>query len=259
MVDIEVGELTERRRFDPITAASVVLTVDAALFLVIAVVGAPFLMFVFADDYTGTWPQMAPLVIGWVAAALLGAACATAVVRSFGSGGVWARRLGAASAIVIVLAVAVLIATTYQGTPLLALSGAPLAIANLAAAVVLTRPGVVDPADEEPEIVFIEEPEAEFEEPEPEPDFDEAEFEEPEPDVEEPGAEFEEPGAEFEEPGLEEPEFEEDGEPAEPRITVDLAHTGPGRAVPSAARRRLRGRAALQTHAGVRLRRRPRR
>ena len=39
MVDIEVGEFTGRRRFDPVTAASVVLTVDAALFLVLAVVG----------------------------------------------------------------------------------------------------------------------------------------------------------------------------------------------------------------------------
>ena len=51
----------------------------------------------------------------------------------------------------------------------------------------------------------------------------------------------------------------EDDEPAEPRTTVELVHTGPGRAVPSAARRRLRGKAALQTHAGVRLTRRPRR
>src|SRR4051812_50080996 len=87
MTDIEVVEFTGRRRFDPITAASVVLTVDAALFLVLAVVGAPFLMFVFADDDTGTWPHMAPLVTWWVVAAVLGVACTAAVIRSFGSGG----------------------------------------------------------------------------------------------------------------------------------------------------------------------------
>jgi len=215
MVDIEVGEFTGQRRFDPITAASVVLTVDAALFLVLAVVGVPFLLFVFGDDDTGTWQHMGPLTAWWLAAALLGAACATAVVRSFGSGGVLARRLGAASAIATVIAVSVLIVLNLDQAPLLALFGMPLAIANVGAARVLTGAGDADPADDEPEIVFLDEPEI--------------------------------------------ADSPEDDEPAEPRITVDLARTGPGRAVPSAARRRLRGKAAMQTHAGVRLTRRPRR
>src|SRR3954453_11707388 len=95
MVDIEVGEFTGRRRFDPLTAAAVVLTVDAALFLVLAVVGVPFLMFIFGDDYTGRWQHIAPLVTWWLVAALLGAACATAVARSLGRGGVRVRRAGA--------------------------------------------------------------------------------------------------------------------------------------------------------------------
>src|SRR4051794_11131522 len=211
MVDIEVGEFTGRRRFDPVTAAAVVLTVDAALFLVVAVVGVPFLLFIFGDDYTGTWPQMAPLVTWWVAAALLGAACATAVVRSFGRGGTGARRLGVVAAIATVIAVSALIAVSFQRAPVLAVFGALLAIANVGAARVLTGPGGADLAEEEPEIVFIEEAEV------------------------------------------------EDDEPVEPRITVELARTGPGRTAPSAARRRLRRTAAMQTMAGVRMTRRPRR
>jgi hypothetical protein len=223
MVDIEVGEFTGGRRFDSITAASVVLTVDAALFLVLAVVGVPFLLFVFGDDDTGTWQHMGPLLAWWVAAAVLGVACAAAVVRSFGSGGVRARRLGAGSAIATVIAVSTLIVVTLERAPLLAPFGMLLAIANVAAARVLSGRGVVDLAGEEPEIVFIEGPGAGFEE----------------------------------QDGVEEQDgFEEE---AEPRVTVDLPRTGPGRAVPSAARRRLRAKAAMQTHAGVRLIRRPRR
>jgi hypothetical protein len=258
MADIEVGEFSAQRRFDPATAAGVVLTVDAALFLVLAVVGAPFLMFVFADDYTGTWPQMAPLVTWWVTAALLGAACATAVVRSFGSGGVRARRLGAVAAIATVVAVAVLIATTFERAPLLALFGGLLAIANVAAARVLTGPDRTDPAEDEFEAVFLDEAELE-DEPEAElEDEPEAELEdEPEAEVEdEPEAVFLDEAETEDEAGFE--AGTEPGERAEPRVTVDLARTGPGRAVPSAARRRLRGRAAMQTHAGVRMiRRRP--
>ena len=223
MVDIEVGEFTERRRFDPVTAASVVLTVDAALFLMVAVVGLPFLLFIFSDDDTGTWQRMAPLVSWWVAAALLGAACTTAVVRAFGRGGAGARRLGVVAAIATVIAVSVLIAVSFERTPVLAVFGALLAIANVGAARVLIGPGGADLAEEEPEILFA--------------------------DVE---ADEEVEVAEVEaEPA--------DDEPAEPRITVELARTGPGRSVPSAARRRLRGKAALQTHAGVRMSRRPRR
>jgi len=62
MVEIEVGEFSRgRRRVDAVTAASLVLTVDAALFLVIAVLGVPFLLFVFGDE-DGTWHRMWPLV-----------------------------------------------------------------------------------------------------------------------------------------------------------------------------------------------------
>jgi len=221
MVDIEVGEFTGRRRFDPITAASVVLTVDAALFLVLAVVGLPFLLYIFADDDTGTWSRMAPLVTWWAAAALLGAASTVAVVRSFGRGGGRARRIGTAAAIATVIAVVALISTTAGRAPLLGLLGGFLAIANVGAARVLAGPRGAALADEEPEVVF----------------WDEAEVE----------------------AWLEDDEPDEPIEPAEPRVTVELAHTGPGRTVSSAARRRLRGRAAMQTHAGVRMSRHPRR
>ena len=225
MVDIEVGEFTGRRRFDRVTAASVVLTVDAAVFALLALIGVPFLLYIFADDDTGTWQHMTPLVIWWAVAALLGAACTTAVVRSFVRGGAGARRLGVVAAIATVVAVVALIVTTVGRTPLLAVFGALLAIANVGAARVLSGPGDADLAEEEPEADFpaaIDFPaEIDF--------LEEAE------------------------------EVPADDEPAEPRVTVELARTGPGRTVPSAARRRLRGKAAMQTHAGVRLTRRPRR
>jgi len=218
MVDIEVGEFTGRRRFDRVTAATIVLTVDAALFVVIAVVGVPFLLFIFGDD-TGTWPRMGPLVAWWATSALLGTACATAVTRSVGRGGAGARRLGFLAAIATVIVVSALIGVSFDRAPLLAVFGALLAIANVGAARVLTGPGSADLAEEEPEFIFVE---------------------------------MADEDAEVEaEP--------EDDEPAEPRITVEFVRTGPGRVVPSAARRRLRGKAALQTHAGVRLTRHPRR
>ena len=218
MVGIEVGEFTGRRRFDRVAAATIVLTVDAALFVVIAVVGVPFLLFIFGDD-TGTWSRMAPLIAWWATAALLGTACATAVIRSVGRGGAGARRLGCLAAIATVITVSALIAVSFDRAPLLAVFGALLATANVGAARALTGPGVADPAEEEPEFIFVERAQEDAE-------------------------------AEAE---------PEDDEPAEPRITVELVRTGPGRAVPSAARRRLRGNAALQTHAGVRLTRHPRR
>jgi hypothetical protein len=218
MVDIEVGEFTGRRRFDRVTAATIVLTVDAVLFVVIAVVGVPFLLFIFGDD-TGTWPRMAPLIAWWATAALLGTACVTAVIRSVGLGGAGARRLGILAAIATVIAVSALIAMNFDRAPLLAVFGALLAIANVGAARALTGPGFADVAEQGPEFIFVERAEEDAE-------------------------------AEAE---------PEDDEPAEPRITVELVRTGPGRVVPSAARRRLRGKAALQTHAGVRLTRRARR
>lgn len=222
MVDIEVREFTGQRRFDRVTAGAIVLTVDAALFVVVAVVGVPFLLFIFADDDTGTWPRMVPLVAGWVTSALLGTTCAAAVIRSARRGGAGGRRLGIVAATATVIAVSPLIAASFNRAPLFAVLGALLAIANVGAAWALTGPGPADLAGEEPELITAEE------------------WEEAEEDAE--------AGAE-----------PEDDEPAEPRITVELVRTGPGRGVPSTARRRLRGKAALHTHAGARLTRRPRR
>jgi hypothetical protein len=218
MVDFELGEFTGRRRFDRVTAGTLVLTVDAALFVVIAVVGVPFLLLVFGDDDTGTWPRMAPLLAWWTAAALLGAACTVAVVRSLGRNGAGGRRLGVVAAIATVVAVATLVAVSFDRAPLLAVLGTLLALANVAAARVL-RPAAAEPFEELPE--FVVEDRADD-------------------DAEADAEPF-------------------DDEPGDARVTVELTRTGPGRAVSSAARRRLRGRAALQAHAGVRLTRRPRR
>lgn len=219
MVDIEVREFTGQRRFDRVTAGAIVLTVDAALFVVVTMVGVPFLLFIFADDDTGTWRRMVPLVALWVTSALLGTACAAAVIRSAGRGGAGGRRLGLVAATATVIAVSALIAASFDRAPLLAVLGALLAVANVGAAWALARPGLTDLAGEEPEFITGEEAAADAD------------------------------------AGTE----PEDDEPAEPRITVELVRTGPGRSAPSAARRRLLRKAALHTHAGGRLTRRPRR
>ncbi|MFF5297578.1 hypothetical protein [Paractinoplanes globisporus] len=228
MVDIEAGEFTRPRRFDVVTAACVVLTVDAALFLLIAVVGVPFLLYIFADDDTGTWQRMWPLISWWLVATALGAASALATVRvTGGGGGAGVRRLGAAAATATAVGVGVLISVTFDGSLFdralfLAVAGALFVIANVAAALVL-----ISPASAADEDIEIETMESGYEDDEVD-DVDQAEFDEP-------------------------------AEPVMAKDTVELARTGPGRAASSAARRRLRRQAAMRTMAGVRMTRRPRR
>ena len=82
MVEIGAGGW---RRGDVVTTAAVVLTVDAVLMLVIAAVGAPFVLSFFADG-TGTWGRLWPLVTGWLAAGAFGLFCARTAVRFTRSG-----------------------------------------------------------------------------------------------------------------------------------------------------------------------------
>ncbi|WP_433383661.1 hypothetical protein ACQPZX_21960 [Actinoplanes sp. CA-142083] len=220
---IEVGDFSRSRRVDTVTAASIVLTINAALFLLIAVVGAPFLAYIFADDDTGTWDRMWPLVTWWVVAAGLGAASARVAVQAIGRGNHDFRRSGIAAALATAAAISVLVVTSFGRSPFIAAVGGLFALANLFAAFALRNSD--DPVAEE---------EFELEEDEEEDAIEEDAYEE-------------------------EPEPEEE---APARETIELsprANRGPGRAAPAAARRRMRRQAALVTLTGVRMTRRPRR
>ncbi|HEX5203153.1 MAG TPA: hypothetical protein VFW27_24765 [Actinoplanes sp.] len=221
---IEVGDFRRSRRMDAVTAASVVLTINAALFLLIAVVGAPFLLYIFADDDTGTWDRMWPLVTWWSVAALVGTASARVAVQAVGRGNHDFRRGGVVAALATAAAISVLVVTSFGRSPALAAVGALFALANLFAAVALGNAD--NPVTEE--------------------DF-----------------ELEEDLADREDEIAYGPDAElEPAEETPARETIELsprANRGPGRAAPAAARRRMRRQAALVTLTGVRMPRRPRR
>ncbi|MEV4343046.1 hypothetical protein AB0J83_01005 [Actinoplanes sp. NPDC049596] len=133
---MEATEVTgTRRRMDRVTNAAIVVTTDAVLFLTIAVVGVPFLMFVFADE-TGTWDRLWPYVGVWVVAAVSGAACAAAAYGLARSGTRLARHGGAAAALgaaVMAPAVSLLLGSNL----VIVWVSAAFAVANLIAAFVL--------------------------------------------------------------------------------------------------------------------------
>ncbi|XVV16442.1 hypothetical protein ACQP2X_19370 [Actinoplanes sp. CA-131856] len=137
MVDvIETTELTgARRRMDKVTSAAVMVTIDAVLFLVIALVGVPFLMFIFGDE-SGTWGRLWPYVGSWVLAGLGGAACAAAAFGLTRSGAQLARHAGAAAALGAAV-VAVLISVLLWRSLMLGPVTAVFVIANLLAAFTL--------------------------------------------------------------------------------------------------------------------------
>jgi hypothetical protein len=217
---IEVGELPGARRIDTVTAASVVLTINAALFLVIAVVGAPFLAYIFADDDTGKWNRMWPLVTWWFVAAGLGVACARVAMRSIGRRNYDIRRSGTGAALGTAAAITMLVVTSFERSPIVAAVGTLFVLANIGAAVALHNSS---PAEEELE------------------DDDELEHEE------------------LEDLAYAEPEAAEEA-PARDTVDLSgLENRGPGRGAPAAARRRMRRRAALVTLTGVQMARRPRR
>ena len=136
MADIEAGEFRGGRRVDRVTAGAVVVTVDAVLLLTVAVVGIPFLMFVFGDE-DGTWHRLWPLVTQWVVAVGLGVACAVVAYRFTWQGNPAIRRAGAAAALATAVVSGVVVGVYFPGV--LAVVGALFAVANVAAALALTK------------------------------------------------------------------------------------------------------------------------
>jgi hypothetical protein len=126
-------------RVDTVGAAAIVVTVDAVLLLAIAVVGVPFLMFVFADE-NGTWPRLWPLAVSWLVAFVLAVVCGAATARLLGFGDYSIRRVGVAASLGTAVAAAVLTASTAASSPGWLLLGLPLTVANLAAALVFAGP-----------------------------------------------------------------------------------------------------------------------
>ncbi len=231
MVDLEAGQSARGYRVDAIAAAAIVLTVDAVLLLAVAVIGVPFLVFLFGDE-DGTWQRLWPLTVSWLIALVLAMACAAAVARISGFGSYSIRRVSTGAALGVAVAAAVLAAGSIASSPGWLLLGLPFAVANLAAALVFAGPDrAVAMADRFP--LFRPAEPAPQPEPVPEPG------EEPAYDVEDAAA--------YARPAAGEPD------PARTHDTIDLLayHGRPKSAAVRAARRR--GPAALRTLSGVRL------
>ncbi|MDY7090459.1 MAG: hypothetical protein SYR96_35890 [Actinomycetota bacterium] len=229
MADTDVVE-ARGHRIDAITAAAIVLTVDAVLLLVIAVLGVPFLMFVFGDE-EGTWQRLWPYAAGWLLAVLLAAACAAAVIRLSGFGAYSIRLAGTLAAAGTAVAASLLAALSIPTSPSLVLIALPFAVANVAAALVLAGPERAVAMADRFTIFRPAEPPADEPGPEPAPAY----FEE----VDE-SAYAQRPAP----------------DPAAQRDTIDLlAYSGGRRTRPGSRTgpRRSRGPAALRTLAGVQL------
>ncbi|WP_285472476.1 hypothetical protein [Actinoplanes sp. NBRC 101535] len=217
----------ERRRFDAVGSAAIVLTVDAVVLLGITLVGLPFLIFLLADE-TETTGRLAPLAAGLAATAILGAVSTLAAVRFTSREAYSLRRLGTTAVVGTAAAAAVLVATSVTSMPLAAALAALFVAANLAAAPVLARhtPAVAAQeaeASEEADILDFE--------PTPDPDA--------EPDAE----------------PIVETAFETAVEAAEP-VETSVDEAAPPVPVAATVPRRRRNQAALHTMAGVRLPRR---
>ncbi|WP_127500801.1 hypothetical protein [Actinoplanes solisilvae] len=143
MADIEAARSVRTYRVDVLGAAAVVLTVDAVLLLVTSVVGVPFLLFLFGDE-DGTWRHLWPLTVSWLVAVVLAAVSIAAAARLAGFGDYSIRRVGTAAALGTGVAAAVLAATTALSSPGWLLLSLPLTVANLAAALVLAGPDRAD-------------------------------------------------------------------------------------------------------------------
>ncbi|WIM99323.1 hypothetical protein ACTOB_002973 [Actinoplanes oblitus] len=124
------------RRMDPVTGGAMVLAVEAVAFLLIAVIGTPFLVFFVADDDASVswlWPFAAVCATS----AVLGAAAAVAAFLIGSRGTQRDRRAGVVAALAVAAATGVLTATSAASAPLLAMVSALLTVGNVAAATLL--------------------------------------------------------------------------------------------------------------------------
>jgi hypothetical protein len=139
MVEIDAGEPVSMRRPDIATTVAVVLAADAVFALVIAVLGVPFLLFVFGDE-DGTWHRLWPYAAGWVVAVAFAAVATASAVRFAGFGEYPIRLLGSMTAVGMAVAVGVVAPVAVRTAPGWIVVCLPIAVANLATAWALISP-----------------------------------------------------------------------------------------------------------------------
>ncbi|MEV6302985.1 hypothetical protein AB0M02_26455 [Actinoplanes sp. NPDC051861] len=137
-VEIEADGFVPARRIDAVTVAAIVLTVDAVLFLLIAILGVPALIWLFGDEIA-SWSRLWLVVVVWLVACALGPLCTAAVMRVTGRGRYSIRRTGTAAAVGTAAATGVLALVSAAGSPGLAGLAALFGVANLAAARVFAK------------------------------------------------------------------------------------------------------------------------
>ncbi|WP_436536490.1 hypothetical protein [Actinoplanes sp. HUAS TT8] len=138
-----MADISWARRMDATTGGAMVLTVDAVVFLMTALVGLPFVLFFAADGDDPVGPIW-PMATVWAVSALLGSASAAAAFLIGARGTQRLRQAGAATALATAAVTAVLVATSISGSPILAAVSAVFAAANLGAARLLFRPESAD-------------------------------------------------------------------------------------------------------------------
>ncbi|GLW35957.1 hypothetical protein [Actinoplanes regularis] len=134
-----MADISWARRMDAITGGAIVLTVDAIVFLMTALVGAPFVLFFLSsgDDPLGPiWP----LATVWVVSAVLGSAAAATAFLIGARSTQRIRQAGAVTALAAAAATVTLVATSISESPVLAAVSALFAAANLGGAKLLATP-----------------------------------------------------------------------------------------------------------------------
>ncbi|GAA4603499.1 hypothetical protein BJY16_004639 [Actinoplanes octamycinicus] len=126
------------QRMDALTGGAMVLTVEAVVFLMTALIGTPLLMFFAADDDASVgwlWPFGAVCVIS----AVLGSASAAAAFLIGSRGNHRDRQVGVVAASGIAVTTGLLTAAAADSSPLLAFLSALVAVANVGAATLIHR------------------------------------------------------------------------------------------------------------------------
>ncbi|MFC7529750.1 hypothetical protein [Actinoplanes sp. GCM10030250] len=142
---IEEG-FSAARRIDTITVAAIVLTVDAVVFLLVAILGVPALAWLFGDELA-SWSGLWQVVLVWVIACVLGPLCTAATMRVTGRGNYSIRRTGTAAAAGTAVVTGALAVVSAASSPGLAVLAALFAAANVGAARVFVKA----PEDSSPE------------------------------------------------------------------------------------------------------------